>query len=409
MRFPLAALALAWLPPVGAQTGPPPEPSPEAMLATIRRNVRENLERLPNYTCRLTIERYRKAGGQRHATRVDTVHLEVGYVDRQELYAWPGQKFENRRLEQIMPPGGAVGNGDFALHARAIFMTNDATFTYAGRGEEDGRLVVRFDYRIEQKKSRYALSDGEATAMVPYHGSFWADAGSLQLIRLEVQADDVPSKIRIRGSHIVLTYAPARIGGADFLLPQSSDLLLTDTAKNESRNLTRFEQCRQYQGESVMSFVDPTSVPEAHKTVTEIRLPAGLLMEMILRTELNLDRAVIGDPIAAVVAHDIVREGAVVIPKGATVTGRITRIGQTMTGRIQYHTAGIRLTSVEFGDRHADLTASLESFAYAAAQITVSAGSKDMEPGEGLLFVRGNVTRIPPGAHMFWRTLPNQK
>ena len=416
MRFPLAAaLALSLL------RAQPDTSSPDRLLAGIRRHVRDNLARLPNYTCRLTIERFHGPAAARHPTRVDTVHIEVGYVDGKELYAWPGQKFENKRLEQLMPPGGAVGNGDFALHIRSIFLTNAATFTYVGPTEEDGRPALQFQYRIAQEKSQYALSDGEHTALIGYHGSFWADAKTLGLMRLEVMVDDIPERIRVRQAGSKLTYALTRIGGADFLLPQSSDLFMLDSAGRESRNLTRFEQCHQYQGESVVSFVDPSAVAESPKAVTEVTLPAGLLVEMSLRTELNLERLVIGDPVKATVVHDVQKTGVVIIPKGATVTGRVTRLGHMTNGRVQYTVAGIRLSTIEFADKHAGFTASLESFAFAAAQIAVAAGQDrsvtkrerrdgyPLEPGEGLLSIRGNVSRIPPGAHMFWRTLPGRK
>jgi hypothetical protein len=50
MRLLLAALALPLL-------SAPPDPTPEALLAAIRQSVRQNLTRLRDYTCRLTIER----------------------------------------------------------------------------------------------------------------------------------------------------------------------------------------------------------------------------------------------------------------------------------------------------------------------------------------------------------------
>src|SRR5579862_5769622 len=114
------------------------DPAVSDILRRIRLDMRDNLEHLPNYTCGLTIERSSQPSGAHRFYHLDTVHLEVGYVDGKELYAWPGQKFEGLQLEQMLPTGGAVGTGDFALHARAIFLSGAPTFIYQGRSEENG-------------------------------------------------------------------------------------------------------------------------------------------------------------------------------------------------------------------------------------------------------------------------------
>jgi hypothetical protein len=136
-------------------------------------------------------------------------------------------------------------------------------------------------------------------------------------------------------------------------------------------------------------------------------------VEITLQTTLEGSRAAIGDPINAVVSRDSVKAGAVVIPKGARVTGRITRIGQTTGGRVLYQMMGLCLSSVEFAGRRATFAGSLESLAFAAAQVTVasipgrhSSGQADdsRTPGEGIFFVKGNSLHIPAGSHMVWRT-----
>lgn len=391
------------------------------LLYRIRIGMRDNLDRLPNYTCRLTIERSTQAPGAHRFNHVDTAHLEVGYVDGKELYAWPGQKFEGNQLDRMLPAGGAVGTGDFALHARAIFLSGAPTFVYKGRTDENGKAVVQFDYNIPREKSRYALGNGADFEVVGYHGAIWADAHTLRPLRVEIDVDDVPSRLKITSATNKLTYMVAKIGGADFLLPDTSELLLRDANGRVNRNLTRFDQCRQYQGESVLSFADPDAASAPVQTVTEVNLPAGLFVEMILRTELQFDHMAVGDPIAATVAHDVSRSGAVMVPKGAAVTGHITRITSGTNGRVAYRAIGLELDAVDFTGHHAEFTGTLETFAYAAAQITVSTSGqaqfdrreprafRDLQPGEGMVFIRGQVSHIPSGAHMYWRTVTKQK
>lgn len=388
----------------------------DALLAGIRGKMRENLSRLPDYTCRLTIERSAGAERSRHLRAIDTVHIEVGYVEGKELYAWPGQKFASQGLEDMMPPGGLVGTGDFALHVKSIFLTDSATFKYAGRAVRDGRDQIQFDYVVPRQKSRYLLRTGqEREVIVGYHGSFWADAGTLLLSGLEIHLDNVPPSLHVRRAGSSLHYAVARIGAADFLLPQSSELFIVDTAGNESRNRTKFEQCRQYMGESVVNFAEPApTAAEGPQSISEIQLPAGLKVEMVLQTPIEGTKAVIGDPIGAVVSRDAVRSGRVLIPKGAKVTGRITRLGQRTGGRILYQVLGIRLTSIEFAGHRAEFNGSIESLGLASAQVTIAGPDRvtpnrdetKSTPEDSILFVKGNSLHIPAGAHMFWRTNP---
>jgi hypothetical protein len=398
-----------------------PAPAPAELLNSIRRNMRDNLEHLPDYTCSLTIDRSIRDQNDRRFSHIDTVRIEVGYVDGKELYAWPGEKFEDRKLDEMMPPGGAVGTGDFALHAKAIFISNAPAFTYAGLDDIDGRSVVHFRFQIPREKSRYAIGSAAALAVVAYHGSFWADVRTFQLQRLEIEADQIPPELKIARAANVLTYMVARIGGADFLLPKTSELLLRDSSGRENRNLTRFDRCRQYQGESVLSFADPAALTEPDRPVIQVDLPAGLLVQMSLRTDLQLDRLVIGDPISATVVRDAVKSGTVVIPKGAAVTGRITRVGSLRNGRSVDRMVGLRIDTIEFPGHRADFIGALETFAYAAARISVASfdqaprrknGARDprlLEPGESILSIHGSVSRIPAGAHMFWRTLSKPK
>ena len=107
-----------------ALAAPQPDPgvAPEVLLARIRLRMKDNLERLPNYTCRQTIERSQRLSSSRRFRLVDAIRLEVALVGGKELFAWPGEtSFQDREISQLVS-GGAIGNGDFALHARSVFL-----------------------------------------------------------------------------------------------------------------------------------------------------------------------------------------------------------------------------------------------------------------------------------------------
>jgi hypothetical protein len=105
------------------------------------------------------------------------------------------------------------------------------------------------------------------------------DSQTLDLLRFEVKANDVPPSLNLELADNAINYARRRIGGGDFLLPVSSEVLLRDLEGNENRNRTSFGQCRQFSGESVISFGDADlaaarqTTPASVGPKTEIQLP----------------------------------------------------------------------------------------------------------------------------------------
>src|SRR5271165_376307 len=126
MRSLAAMLAMLCL-----RAQPPLSPDLEA-LSRIRTRMIFNLQHQPNYTCVETIERASRSKSTARFKIIDTLRLEVGLVDGKEMFAWPGsKKFEDSDLTKIVT-SGAIGNGNFATHARALFETRAATFHYLG-------------------------------------------------------------------------------------------------------------------------------------------------------------------------------------------------------------------------------------------------------------------------------------
>ena len=125
-----------------AQTPLTPLKPEVVLLSRIRIRAVENLSRLPNYTCRETIERSVRKPPANRFQLIDTVRLEVALVKGKELFGLPGaEKFEEGDIGEMVK-GGAIGNGNFANHARTIFMGSGPKFTYIGESTVDGRAAV---------------------------------------------------------------------------------------------------------------------------------------------------------------------------------------------------------------------------------------------------------------------------
>jgi hypothetical protein len=406
------ALLLAMLGACGQETGSG-LPEEVLLLARIKVKMEENLARLPNYTCVQTIERSRRRNSSRRFELADTLRLEVALVEGKEMFAWPGgEKFEDRELS-LMVDGGAIGNGNFALHARSVFLGNTATFRYGGRERRGARETVRYDYTVPVNLSGYVIRVPPEKAVVGYHGSFWVDANTLDLVRLEVYADDIPSHLGLAAASDSMNYARVPIGDSHFLLPESSELIMTDLQGRESRNRVHFSACRQYTGQSTLSFADPgPQEPLRQEAVTEVQLPAELQLELQMDSEIDLEKSAAGDPVSATLTRAVKHSRKVLLPKGARFSGRITRL-QHYRAAQSGHIVGLRFDLAEFEQARAPIFANLDQVlwvgGFGPSSRSARANRVPLErierPGEGLFFVPSPRLRLPRGLRMIWRTL----
>src|SRR6266404_5350643 len=303
------------------------ELAPEVLLlAHIKVKMAANLQRLPNYTCTQTIERSSRRAPTRRFEMLHTVRLEVALVEGKEMLGWPGAKrIDESDITKLV--SGTIGNGDFALMARNLFLTSSAQFKYAGETNLEGRRAARFDYVVPLIASGYGLRVPPLEAIVGHHGSIWADPESFDLLRMQVFADDIPLFLRLSSATETMEYARVNIAGSSFLLPAGSTMIMTQLNGTESRNVARFHACRQFTGESVLSFADPPpDAPPTPAPVTEALLPDEFVAEIALQAPIDSESTAVGDAVQAALKNPIKLDRKVTVPKGAIVLGRVTRL-----------------------------------------------------------------------------------
>jgi hypothetical protein len=385
------------------------------LLRQVRLRAIANLNRLPDYTCMQTIERRVRRPQSRKFELQDVVRLEVALVSGKELFAWPGaKKFDDRPISDLVT-GGAIGNGSFALHLKTIFETKAPTFTFEGEENRDGRRTYHWKFEVPQHKSGYLLRAGGREAIVGYHGSFYVDANTLDLIQLEVEAENIPPELKVMRARDSVEYSRETIGGETFLLPAASELQMMDQWNSESVNRTRFSSCHQYQGESVISFGDPAAAAkEMSKPAQVIELPAGLILEADLETPISSESAAVGDPVTAVVHRPSKQHGVVMIPKGALLRGRITLLRRQNAVRPSY-VLGMDFDEVEFPGAVAKVHTVLDQIVSVNGSITMPGANRfgtraqypELDPALGsVVFVKGDSFKLARGLGMIWRTAP---
>ena len=246
-----------------------PAEDPETLLRRIRSKMVEYLSQLPNYTCHEVINRLIRRANSSSFDHRDQVELEVAFMGNREFFAQPGAtRFEEQPIQKMVP-GGTISTGAFGSSANALFSREGATFKYAGSFKKEGHATFRYDFQMPEEKSGFLVSHDSAQGIVAYKGSFWVDAGTLDLVRLELKADHIPAYIGVRLVEESMTYKVVRIRDSDFLLPRDSQVSATDSSGNYSLNVTNLERCQEFTGQSVVTYGTPADGASAERQAPE--------------------------------------------------------------------------------------------------------------------------------------------
>lgn len=412
-RLILAAASCA----AAGQTYDPLKPlTPEDILiGRIRVVAAQAFVRLPNFTCVETIERSRRLSPSKKYEFLDTIRLEVAYVDGKELYAWPGEnRFEERDLPKMVGGQGAIGTGDFALHAKSVLLGSSAKFEPHVIETLDGRPVYRIAYRVPMAASGYIMRMPPEEGVVGYSGSVWHDKETLDLVMLDTIIDEIPPNLPLKRGEKRIRYKRLPIGHENFLLPVSMEMTLTQISGAESRNVMTFSGCRQYTGESTLIFEEPVETKPVESKV-EVTLPGGLSVPLRLGKTLDLEKAARGDLIEVEVNREVKRREVVLLEKGTKVSLRLSRLSCS-SSPISHCWLALLPERFESGNKTGRFKAEVDRNVLENSMSMLLKGVPrqqlaqerlklgDLEPGASLIVVRSD-KRLSSGYEMLWRTL----
>jgi hypothetical protein len=401
-------------------------PKDVLQLSQIRREVGKSLATLDNYTCVETIDREERKNLRQRFQHVDTVNVEVAVVRDRELYSWPGaNEFDDRAVGELVA-GGLMSTGAFRSAIKNVLINNGSTIRWRGEEVIRGGRALRWDYTIPYNLSRWDVEIERRSGRVAETGSFWADAETLEPLRLETIAHDIPPDLRVTGIEETLDYARVRVGPHDLLLPQSVKTSVTKWNGVEDLNLIEFSHCREFSAAAELTFDRSTvAAVKPAAPVTEVKLPVGLQFSVRLAQGIDSKTAAVGDKITASIDAGVRSHGAVLIPKGALLLGRIRRMERESDPRPHY-VVGLEFTDIEFPGHHArfigqmfgmvpvpGLTLGISTFhedkSSAGVAGTEIRSHTETEivfkvPGVSTFFMEGRDFRIPEGLRMSWVT-----
>ena len=264
----------------------PPVPS-AAEQAEIIREVREYAlsytKSLPNFLCTQVTRRKAAAEpGTRYAMRgatepsfqtIDTLTIRLSYFEQKEDYKLILVN-NSPTTQGYQSVGGATSTGEFGSLTLGIFEPSTKThFEWDHWGTLRGKLVMVFRYEVEQSHSQWAIDYQRREHIFPaYSGLLYVDKDLHVLMRVTLNAENIPPAFPVHLAHTTLDYDYQDISGHEFLLPlkaqidMSADGILT-------RNETEFRLYRRYSAESEIKYdITPDPLPE-EKTKVDCKDP----------------------------------------------------------------------------------------------------------------------------------------
>ena len=357
---------------------------PSDLPDRIRVHMRDYLAHLPDYTCRVTLERSRRPSSQARFELDDRLRLDVAYAGAQELYALPGDDRFESGIADLVSVHGMISDGSYALHTRKLFLSDAAIFRPPLEAVCAGEPCVQLDFAVPVSRSGYSLGGSGGSAPVALAGSVWFDRDSLDIRRLLVRVDDPPPTVRIAATREETVYGRVGFGDRVAVLPRSSELLLTDRNGSQSLNRSTFQQCHQYAGMATISYGAGEVVPVPAAQSLIVSLPAGLELEMALDERIGPEPAA-GDLFTATLTRPGIQRGTTV-PAGARVTGRLTRMERSEGSWV----LGLSLLKVEWAGNLGTVRARLRR-------------APGMKSPRDTVWVKGRDPVLAAGMAMTWR------
>ena len=217
----------------------------QPLIERAREVAFEFSENLPNFICQEVMARYRQRG--RDETPLDIVSAEIIYDHGKESYR--SVKINDRptdtSLEEI---GGSWSTGEFASTLLSLFSADtNAKFRSGGATSIAGLSAQVYDFKVLRENSRWTVRMESQTLIPAYEGSVWVDPSSARVLRIEMQARNIPEEFPMDTIESAVDYANVWIGGKQFLLPVHAESLgCAKGASDCSHNIIDFRNYHEF-------------------------------------------------------------------------------------------------------------------------------------------------------------------
>ncbi len=242
--------------PAAVPSGPPP---PDQRIENARVIAANFTESLPNYIVQQMTTRYWSQTSKPDWKAQDLLSAEVIYLNGKELYR--NIKLDNKPVKKSLDElGGSVSHGEFGT--TLIDLMSPATaahFSRRGLSHSSGRSAWRYDFSVNKPNSHWLTRFGSHSIRPAYTGSMWLDPETSRVLRIEMQARNLPEDYPLDTIEWVVEYGSVRIGSNEYILPvHAENLACVRGSSNCSRNATDFRNYRRFTAESQIYTTEST-------------------------------------------------------------------------------------------------------------------------------------------------------
>jgi len=229
-----------------AKAGQPGQDLPQSASVTrVKQHGRASFEHIPNYVCQETVKRFEKPRSTPTFKPAGAERLEVASGGEQDTFSLAVAPRLCDQDRVVVADHGFPAAGVSASLVRNVFVYGNARITWSGEEQVLGRAALRYDFEMPAELSCFGVRAGGAEATADVRGTFWVDAETLDLLRIEEHAADFPRRLGIRDVAIGITYGWTRIGSSDVLLLQSAETVISDSRGGQKKNTLEFAGCRE--------------------------------------------------------------------------------------------------------------------------------------------------------------------
>jgi hypothetical protein len=246
---------------------PPPPPSAVEQAQVLEEMTESAInysQNLPNFICLQVTRRYFDQGGKGNFALNDTIAERLSYFEQKENYqvvSKNGIPVTGMKHEQL---GGVTTSGEFGSMLNEIFEAGSRTsFDWERWATLRGKRMHVFSYRVPQEYSKYTIyaESVKRQIIVGYHGLIYADRDTKKVMRLTMEADDIPADFPVQEVQLDLNYDYTMIAGNEYLLPLKSEARSKD-GRYLTKNETEFRNYNKYGTESTIQFDVPDALPD---------------------------------------------------------------------------------------------------------------------------------------------------
>ena len=245
-----------------ASIDPPPDGAPPMNLAEPGMELIERareaagnfLSGLPNYVCTQLTTRYQSETKQPNWHALDNISADLVYEQGKESYR--NLQINNKPVKKSPEETGAWSSGEFGTILDGLLSPGTAAEFHFLRDTTTNRLKAsKYEFQVDRPHSQWKISERGQFLLPAYQGSLTIEKATARVLRIEMQAKDIPKQFPEDVVETTVDYDYVALGSDKFLLPVHAEILSCQRGSFVcQRNTIDFRNYHKFAGESVVKF-----------------------------------------------------------------------------------------------------------------------------------------------------------